>query len=132
MSWADVTGWVGAGGAHLGSNGTLPETDFQAVANHIRQHNIHAIFLVGGFEAFRSALQLCEQRKNFTEFCIPMLVCPSAICNNVPGTDFSLGADTALNKITDMCDRFRQSAQGARRRVFILEVCKGGQYTISM
>merc|ERR1719273_1671500 len=39
MTWGDVTGWVGAGGAHLGTNGTLPDTDFQAVANHIRQYN---------------------------------------------------------------------------------------------
>jgi hypothetical protein len=30
--------------------------------------------------------------------------------NNVPGTDFSLGADTALNEITEICDRIRQSA----------------------
>jgi len=30
--------------------------------------------------------------------------------NNVPGTDFSLGADTALNEISEICDRIRQSA----------------------
>ena len=35
----------------------------------------------------------------------------STILNNVPGTDFSLGADTALNEITEICDRIRQSAQ---------------------
>ena len=56
-----------------------------------------------------------------TEFCIPMVVLPATISNNVPGSEFSLGADTALNEITEICDRIRQSAQGTKRRVFIIE-----------
>ena len=106
----------------LGITGTLPKTDYQAVAKNIRKYNIHAILMIGGFTSFESLLQLYEQREHFTEFCIPMLVLPAAICNNVPGTDFSIGTDTALNRIILMCDRFKQSAQGARRRVFVLEV----------
>merc|ERR1719481_2430108 len=50
-----------------------------------------------------------------------MVVLPATISNNVPGTDFSIGADTALNEITEICDRIRQSAQGTKRRVFIVE-----------
>jgi 6-phosphofructokinase 1 len=34
-------------------------------------------------------------------------VLPATISNNVPGTDFSIGADTALNEITEICDRCR-------------------------
>lgn len=41
------------------------------------------------------------------------------------GTDFSLGADTAVNEITEICDRIRQSAQGTKRRVFIVETMGG-------
>ena len=41
------------------------------------------------------------------------------------GTDFSIGADTALNEITEICDRIRQSAQGTKRRVFIVETMGG-------
>lgn len=52
-----------------------------------------------------------EARKKYPEFCIPMVMIPSTISNNVPGTEFSLGADTALNEITEICDRIRQSAQ---------------------
>jgi hypothetical protein len=33
------------------------------------------------------------------------VVLPATISNNVPGTDFSIGADTALNEITEICDR---------------------------
>ena len=47
-------------------------------------------------------LELCEARSQYKEFCIPMCVLPATISNNVPGTDFSLGADTALNEIVDV------------------------------
>jgi hypothetical protein len=37
--------------------------------------------------------------------CPVQVVLPATISNNVPGTDFSIGADTALNEITEICDR---------------------------
>lgn len=33
-----------------------------------------------------------------------MVIIPSTISNNVPGTEFSLGCDTALNEITEVCN----------------------------
>lgn len=56
---------------------------------------------------------------------IPIVVIPSTISNNVPGTELSIGCDTALNEITEICDRIRLSAQGTKRRVFIVEVMGG-------
>ena len=38
-------------------------------------------------------------------FCAKVVL-PATISNNVPGTDFSIGADTALNEITEICDRY--------------------------
>jgi len=32
-----------------------------------------------------------------------MVIIPATISNNVPGTDFSLGSDTSLNEIADVC-----------------------------
>lgn len=40
-----------------------------------------------------------EGRKLFDELCIPFVVIPATVSNNVPGSDFSIGADTALNTI---------------------------------
>jgi len=54
------------------------------------------------FQAFHSVLMLAEGRPKYKEFCIPMTVIPATISNNVPGTDFSLGADTSLNAIADV------------------------------
>lgn len=50
-----------------------------------------------------TTLQLIENRPQFPAFCIPFIVIPSTISNNVPGTDFTLGCDTALNEITEVC-----------------------------
>ena len=45
--------------------------------------------------------------------------------NNVPGTEYSLGSDTALNVIVEACDRIKLSANASRKRVFVVEV-QGG------
>lgn len=49
------------------------------------------------YKAYEGVLQLYEARSRYEELCIPMCVIPATISNNVPGTDFSLGADTAVN-----------------------------------
>merc|ERR1719347_1497838 len=116
IGWADVSGWVAEGGALLGTKRTLPEQSYEACAEQMKKHNIQGLVVIGGFEAFQAVLQFAEHRDKFKEFRIPMVVLPATISNNVPGTDFSIGADTALNEITDICDRIRQSAQGTKRR----------------
>lgn len=52
-----------------------------------------------------SVMQLVEARTKYPEFCIPMVIIPATVSNNVPGTDFSLGCDTALNAITEVGHR---------------------------
>jgi len=125
MGWSDVTGWVGQGGAFLGIKRTLPDGKFAEIAARLREFKIQALLIIGGFEAYQAVLSLSENRGTYPEFCIPMIMLPSTISNNVPGTDFSLGADTALNEITEICDRIRQSAQGTKRRVFVIETMGG-------
>ncbi|XP_052892903.1 ATP-dependent 6-phosphofructokinase isoform X1 [Anopheles moucheti] len=125
MEWSDVTGWVGQGGAFLGTKRTLPEGQFKEIAARLKEFGIQALLIVGGFEAYHAAGQITDQRSKYKEFCIPIVVIPSTISNNMPGTEFSLGADTGLNEITEICDRIRQSAQGTKRRVFVIETMGG-------
>lgn len=54
------------------------------------------------FQAYQAGLQLFDNRNTYKEFCIPIAIIPSTISNNVPGTEFSLGCDTALNEITEV------------------------------
>ncbi|CAO1400037.1 unnamed protein product [Diamesa hyperborea] len=125
MNWGDVTGWVGQGGAYLGTKRTLPEGKFKEIAARLKEFKIQGLLVVGGFEAYHSLGQMVDQRDNYPEFCIPMCIIPATISNNVPGTEFSLGCDTGLNEITEICDRIRQSAQGTKRRVFVIETMGG-------
>lgn len=53
-------------------------------------------------QAFESLLQLFEARATYEEFCVPMCMVPATISNNVPGTNLSIGADTALNAIVEV------------------------------
>jgi 6-phosphofructokinase 1 len=50
-----------------------------------------------------------------------MICLPATIDNDLPGTELSVGADTALNSIMDAVDKIKQSAV-ASRRVFVVEV----------
>ncbi|XP_037746939.1 ATP-dependent 6-phosphofructokinase, platelet type isoform X9 [Chelonia mydas] len=125
ISWGDVGGWTGQGGSLLGTKRTLPAKYLEKIADQMRTNNINALMVIGGFEAYESCLQLAEARARFEEFCIPICVLPATISNNVPGTDFSIGADTALNAIVETCDRIKQSASGTKRRVFIIETMGG-------
>ena len=56
-------------------------------------------------QALECLLQLYEARSSYEEFCIPMCMLPATISNNVPGTDLSIGADTALNSIVEVRDK---------------------------
>ncbi|XP_029955396.1 ATP-dependent 6-phosphofructokinase, platelet type isoform X3 [Salarias fasciatus] len=125
IKWADVGGWTGQGGSLLGTKRTLPAKHVDKIAEQMRKHNINALLVIGGFEAFLSLLELLMARGKYDEFCVPMAMVPATVSNNVPGSDLSIGADTALNAITTTCDRIKQSASGTKRRVFIIETMGG-------
>ncbi|KAM6162604.1 ATP-dependent 6-phosphofructokinase, liver type [Erethizon dorsatum] len=125
VGWHDVAGWLGRGGSMLGTKRTLPKGHMEAIVENLRAHNIHALLVIGGFEAYEGVLQLVEARGRYEELCIVMCVIPATISNNVPGTDFSLGSDTAVNAAMESCDRIKQSASGTKRRVFIVETMGG-------
>ncbi|XP_015185145.1 PREDICTED: ATP-dependent 6-phosphofructokinase isoform X2 [Polistes dominula] len=126
MDWPSVTGWVAQGGAFLGTKRAPPKDDqLPQIAQKLKEFGIQALLIIGGFEGYQTGLMFYNARDKFEEFRIPIAMIPATISNNVPGTEFSLGCDTALNEITEICDRIRQSAQGTKRRVFIIETMGG-------
>lgn len=126
LDWPFVTGWVSQGGALLGTKRAPPKEDqLTQIAQRLKEYEIQALLIVGGFEGYQTGLTFINARDKFEEFRIPIAMIPATISNNVPGTEFSLGCDTALNEITEICDRIRQSAQGTKRRVFIIETMGG-------
>ncbi|KYN30247.1 6-phosphofructokinase [Trachymyrmex cornetzi] len=126
MDWPSVTGWVSEGGAKLGTKRAPPTEDqLPQIAQRLKEFGIQALLIIGGFEGYQTSLTFFKARDKYEEFKIPIAMIPATISNNVPGTEFSLGCDTASNEITEICDRIRQSAQGTKRRVFIIETMGG-------
>ncbi len=122
MDWMSVTGWVAKGGAELGTNRKVPEgSDFYAIARHIEEYNIEGLLIIGGWVGYEAAYQMLMKRPEFPSFNIPMICLPASINNNLPGSELSIGADTALNSIVQAVDKIKQSAV-ASRRCFVVEV----------
>ncbi|ROT37612.1 6-phosphofructokinase type C [Sodiomyces alkalinus F11] len=127
FNWLEVDGWASRGGSEIGTNRELPsESGMELVANLIEQYRFDALFIVGGFEAYHSVCQLRRAREQYPSLCIPMVLLPATISNNVPGTEYSLGSDTCLNELVNYCDKVKQSASASRRRVFVVET-QGGK-----
>jgi 6-phosphofructokinase 1 len=122
MDWMSVSGWVSRGGSMLGTTRRVPKgRDLYSIARVIEDHKIDAMLLIGGWTAYESAFNMFTDRANFPTFNIPMICLPASINNNLPGSEFSIGADTALNSIVDAVDKIKQSAV-ATRRCFVVEV----------
>lgn len=94
----------------------------ELISRRLKEMEISGMLVIGGFEvivmggvfgryrsgiqAYLSLIQMHKAREIYPNLNIPMLCVPATISNNVPGTDFSLGADTSLNEITEVggCD----------------------------
>ena len=125
MDWMSVNGWAYRGGAELGTNRLIPSgSDYYHIAKAIETHNIEGILIIGGWSGYVSAYQLLQEQKNFPAFNIPIICLPATINNNLPGSELSVGADTALNNIIWAVDRIKDSAV-ALRRTFVVEVMGG-------
>ena len=126
LDWLEVSEWGSAGGSMLGANrNPVKEKDLPEVAAKFAEYGIQGLLVIGGFDGYESLITLEKYREYYIAFRIPLIGVAATISNNVPGTDHSLGCDTALNMITDSCDVLMQSAYAARKRVFVVEVMGG-------
>ena len=122
LGWTDVNGWASIGGAQLGILRKGPsDQDFIHINNTLAAHNIRGLLVIGGWIGYESAFELYEKRNLFPNFNIPIVCMPATINNSLPGTEVSIGADTALNNIIEVIDKIKQSAV-AVHRCFVVEV----------
>jgi 6-phosphofructokinase 1 len=122
MDWMSVAGWTTVGGAELGTRRKVPSgTDFYAIARKIEEYQIDAILMIGGWSGYQSIYNMHQKREHFQAFNIPMVCLPATINNNLPGSERSVGSDTALNNIVQVVDKIKQSAV-ASKRCFVVEV----------
>lgn len=120
LEWADVEGWV-VGGADLGTRRTVPTVaDLYQISRTLEDNHIDALLVIGGWNAYQAAHVMHSERERFPACGLPIVCVPASIDNNLPGSELSIGADTALNVITEAIDRIKTSGQ-ASRRAFVVE-----------
>jgi 6-phosphofructokinase 1 len=90
------------------------EAGRQKAIDQLKKFGIEALVVIGGDGSFRGALKL-------TELGFPTIGVPGTIDNDIPGTDFTIGFDTALNTVIDAIDKIRDTAT-SHERTFVIEV----------
>jgi 6-phosphofructokinase 1 len=112
-----VAGILPRGGTILRTSRTNPakrEGGLQKCLETMRQHELDALIAIGGDDTQSVALKLYNM--NF-----PVIGVPKTIDNDLGGTDFCFGFDTAVNAATDAIDRVHTTAE-AHNRVMVVEV----------
>lgn len=87
----------------------------QKAYKNLQNHQIDACIVIGGDGTFRGAGIFSQ------EYDIPFVGIPGTIDNDMYGTDYTIGYDTALNTVTEAIDRIKDTA-GAHDRTFFVEV----------
>ncbi len=82
---------------------------------HLKQHEIDALVVIGGDGTFTGANIL------FKEFNFPIIGLPGTIDNDLYGTDYTIGFDTATNTVIEAVDKIRDTAL-SHNRLFFIEV----------
>jgi 6-phosphofructokinase 1 len=118
MTPGSVSGILGRGGTILRTfrypefatvEGTRP------VARTLKALRLDGLIVIGGDGSFRGGTKLEK------EFGLPVIGIPATIDNDIPGTDVSIGFDTALNVAIDAVDKVRDTAT-SHGRIFVIEV----------
>lgn len=82
--------------------------------DQLKKHGIEGLVVIGGDGSYRGAKALTEQG-------FPCIGIPGTIDNDIPGTEMTIGFDTAVNTVIDAIDKIRDTAS-SHERTFIIEV----------
>lgn len=114
----DVAGILHRGGAIIRSTRSKRFFEYeyrkQAYEN-LNKHGITGLVVLGGDGSFRAMQRMSE------EFPLNFVGIPTTIDNDIYGTEYCLGVDTALNVIRDALDKIRDTA-ATFSRAFVVEV----------
>lgn len=82
--------------------------------DELKNIGIEGLVVIGGDGSFKGAKALSEEG-------MPTIGVPGTIDNDIPGTDYTIGFDTALNTVIEAIDKIRDTAT-SHDRTFIIEV----------
>lgn len=114
---AGVRGILPRGGTILGSSRTNPFTHddgLRRIRDTLARHGVDALVVIGGEDTLGVATELSRQG-------IPLVGVPKTIDNDVSGTDYTFGFDTAVGIATEAIDRLHTTAE-SHMRALVVEV----------
>ena len=113
-----VSGILPRGGTILGTSRFNPLEHPDSIARlhqYWKTHDLFGVIVVGGEGTLSAAYDL------WREFACPLVAIPKTIDNDISGTDFTFGFDTAVSVVTDAVDRLHSTAE-SHHRVMVVEV----------
>ena len=112
-----VSGILPKGGTIIGTSRTNPFKNpdgIQKVEDNIKKFGLDAIVAIGGDDTLSVALKLHQKG-------LPIVGVPKTIDNDLSGTDYTFGFDTAISIVTEAIDRLHTTAE-SHHRVIVVEV----------
>lgn len=112
-----VSGILPRGGTILGTSRTNPykkPEDLKAAIANYKKLGLDALIAVGGEDTLGVANKLCKEG-------LDIVGVPKTIDNDLSGTDYTFGFDTALNIATECIDRLHTTAE-SHHRIMVVEV----------
>lgn len=119
LNMYSVSGILHRGGTIIGTSRTNPfgkdnKGDPERILENMKNLNLHAIVAIGGEDTQGVAFKLSEMGIN-------VVGAPKTIDNDLPGTDYTFGFDTAVNIAVEAIDRIHTTAE-SHNRVMVVEV----------
>ena len=112
---AKVAGLLQRGGSILGSGRCLefhdPDVRAQCVA-YAREAGIGGLVVIGGDGSLAGAMELHRLG-------VPVVAVPATIDNDMPGTEITIGTDTAINTAVEAIDRLSDTASSHNRAIIV-------------
>lgn len=118
MAYTDVDNIIQYGGTILGSarcKEFMEPAGRQKAIRFLVENGVDGLIVVGGDGTFAGAKALGQEMN------IPIIGLPGTIDNDIYGTEFTIGFDTALNTVIEAVDKIRDTAS-SHHRVFFVEV----------
>lgn len=118
MNNQSVSGIIQRGGTILKtarSKRFMSTEGVKQAADNLASGGVEGLVVIGGDGSFKGAIELSHHTS------IPIVGCPGTIDNDLIGTDYTIGYDTAINTVVEAIDKIRDTAE-SHDRVFVVEV----------
>jgi 6-phosphofructokinase 1 len=116
MTARDVSGLIAAGGSAIGS-ARCPEmlepSGPEQAAKILQRRDVEGLIVIGGDGSYRGALEISQHG-------MPVIGLPGTIDNDIPGTERTIGFDTACNTLLHVLNQLRDTA-ASHHRTFVVE-----------